>query len=489
MRRSQGGDLVEVELVEDDLDVPVREPAGWLPERWVVWLAGRGGRGSLLVRAASCVAVVGLTVAVAQGGAAAADSARLAAVPGLAASLDAPLHEAWTADVRAVLGVAGDRIFTQDGGTGLVALRESDGEVLWKADTRGGFCALQTGDPELDGWQFIGRPAPATADVSVVCQGTVATLADDGAAGATSTQVDVYDAATGAVTASATLVGGDQSVMITGPDVVVVGTDAEHRVAVTRWSWREGRTLWEYRSAAPVTALASDEGPALRMSPDLLEFASEPPLAIDLSTGTEVDPESPGIANEWHLQGPELADGATVSTVVADGGARYEVVEADGSVRFGGDGYVFPLVVHDPADGVFVVLDNATSGLIGVDARTGAERWRLGSSTGMPVAVVDGTLLVSNGLALLAVDAQHGTELWRRVGQVTEYTGNPVTDGRSWLALETTAEGPWLVALGVRDGSERWRVAAPEGALALAGVSPDGTVLVQTTSSIVALRP
>ncbi|NTW39246.1 MAG: PQQ-binding-like beta-propeller repeat protein [Cellulomonadaceae bacterium] len=492
MRRHPGDDLVDVELIEDDLDPSVGDPMSRLAQRWARGSAHLSGRRtSIAARALACAAVIGLVAVVAQGGAAAAERARLAAVTGLAVSLAGPLHEVWAAPgPDTVVGFVDDLVVSQDqSGTHVSALRQTDGEVIWEADP-GGVCSLETGGRDIASWQFIGLAARTSGDTWLVCRDGGQGVATPAAP--VTTHVEVLDVRTGLVTAWTTLPGGDRGVMITGRDVVVAGLDAESHLIASRWSWREGTDLWEYRSATVIAPTAISDGASLSMSPGLLVVSGAPSLALDLDTGTEVDAASAGPVGEWRLQGPALPGGASARTFADGSGWHYEVLETDGSIRFAGEGYAFPITTSDRwANDLLVVLDAATNGLLALDARTGAELWRIASTDGfgIPVAVADHVVLLSDGIGLRAIDAGDGAELWQRTSASGGFAVGVVTDGSAWLSLETADGKDWLVARGVRDGLERWREAAPEGSDGLAGVTLDGTVLVHTGMGIVALRP
>ncbi|WP_435318662.1 PQQ-binding-like beta-propeller repeat protein [Haloarchaeobius sp. TZWSO28] len=102
----------------------------------------------------------------------------------------------------------------------------------------------------------------------------------------------------------------------------------------------------------------------------------------------------------------------------------------------------------------------------------GTRRWSYGFPAGFPApntpAVVDGTVLVTGGNQIHALDAESGDRLWRFVvGH--DHTGAPATDGeRVYVGAKN------LYALSLADGTEQWRVVneAVEAALGYENGAP-----------------
>lgn len=174
---------------------------------------------------------------------------------------------------------------------------------------------------------------------------------------------------------------------------------------------------------------------------------------------------------------PDISNGIGVRwQFAADSPVRTSPAVVDGIAYFGSDdGSLHAVTLQDGAEiwrfatGNSVasspaVVDGAVffgsedQNCYAVEASTGDERWRLpiGPYSGAP-AVVDGTVLVNGGeqgqMNLFALDAHDGSERWRFA--VDAYSGliPAVADGTVFLSTGTN-----LHALELRSGEEVWRV-------------------------------
>ena len=214
-------------------------------------------------------------------------------------------------------------------------------------------------------------------------------------------------------------------------------------------------------------------------------------------------PEGAGAGHVFALDATTGAERWRAKVVEASSGGEHEYVEvgnpavADGMLYVGtavevdvGRAMPEPEVEIDPETGEATALavEVETSGtLVALDARSGAEQWRVptGKSGWLSPAVADGVVYVSVEGAVLALDALTGAERWRSTVGGTE----PSEDGEVWLGspavgggLVYVSEGAGIVhALDARTGAERWRFAGERDALSDPVVA-EGTVYVASSS-------
>ncbi|NTW39244.1 MAG: PQQ-binding-like beta-propeller repeat protein [Cellulomonadaceae bacterium] len=490
LRREPGQQYVDVELEEsesDDLDDEGGE--GRPPNVWVLRAQEWSPRA---VRAAAVLGAVVLLLVVVSSGWTTAQRARLAQVAGLAGDLDTPLVPVWTVEDVTYLAVTGDVVVLRAGsnltrGDGASAVRPDDGRVLWHTEGSGA-CAVAT---SASGASLIsqqgGLGAPVDPDAArVVClQTRTVTSAVTAADGdTTTTAVQVLDPLTGQALGSAVLPGGELLSVVDGPDVVVAGVEPGGTVTVERWSAWTGEPLWTYRSAEPVAV--GGGLPVVTWLGPTLQVAASRSITISLSTGAEVDP---AVAPAPDATGPAvvLADGGVVrTTAMADGAQGIEVRDADGSVRFTAVGHLVAPTVDDGSVPAVLVVQDPEGRLHGLDTTTGEPLW-VGAEPALAATLrVDGVLVVVMGSGhLQGIALADGTQLWEVGNGVT--IPSAVTDGHIVLTLEPTGMHVDLVARGLRDGAERWRATAPGAATRLVTL-PDGVVVVQSTTGVVALR-
>lgn len=461
--------LVEVEL-EDDGASPsrVRAPRAsrrpWSTRAWSRWA---------LVTALVLAAGAGLDGSVAAG--------LLAAPgPGLVADLRADRRVQWRAGASEVLGTVGGTVLvvTADGGT-VMARDLADGRVRWSLPVAG--CRL------ADTSRDDGRPrgAVAPADARLLCEDMPSTQ---------TTIVTLADAADGTVLASFADGRESPQVSAAGRVAVVLTTIATGSSTLSVYSLRTGEHLWgapvdgDARGRwyvdgdalvllDPPRARDLDTGEAVDV-PGPLSETSGPMADGSLVRATVTDVGAVGAVPTVDVLEPAGSAGATAG--------------AGGTVRWSARGV--PLDPPGPP-GTVVVLWTSPGAMEVHDLADGTVLWRdarppalLGEAGGVLVAVdvdlaagtagtdstagADSTARTADagsGLALLGLDARTGRELWRLP---TASPGPLVTDGRRFAL--TTATG--VEARDLRSGevSATWRVPDATGGGARAGVAGAG---------------
>jgi len=134
-----------------------------------------------------------------------------------------------------------------------------------------------------------------------------------------------------------------------------------------------------------------------------------------------------------------------------------------------GEVYSSPAV----ADGV-AYLGTKSGFLYAVDVATGAERWRadLGDSIiRSSPAVVDRTVYVGAGFALVALDAETGEERWRYATRYAGQSSPVVVDGTVYIGSQEQI----VYAVDARSGEKKWEYAA--GGVVFSSPAVDGGAL------------
>lgn len=444
------GGLVEVALVEGD-DAP--EPPA--PRR-------RRRSPTARRRALAGLAATALTaVVLADAHAAGTLAARSRDAVALSTSLAAPPEVAWQVDAGTVVGANRDVVVVTDpAGTALTAVSTGDGATQWSRPlpVGNGWCTLRGAD--------------------VVCVGT-------DPATATRSLITTLDPRSGAALRSLGWPGALALTTWAGDDLVLVGSDDAGRMVARRWSPATGATLWTYRSAPDVV------GPVPTrwvLGTGWIRVTSSSRAAVSVATGLGMPVDSPGSGPLDDPVTVRTADGVLVQTTAPDGSGLVRAIAGD--VEHEVVGTLEPVGAGDrTARSLGLVVDGGT--LARVDA-AGRAHWRLltpiwTSVAPHPVLAVDGVLAVSEGDTLLAIDALDGTTLWGAPTGVPA-AASAVTDGRLIAHVERSATALALVARAPRTGTVAWRYPLPEASVARLTLAPDGTILVATGSSLLALR-
>lgn len=424
--------MVDVDLVEDVEDVPQATP-GRVPPADV-------RRGRPAARVWSALGVLAVVAVVAVGLGEAEDRRRadriaaLAGLPGYLETVAEPLEPAWHVDAVAWLGRTPTRLLVVPGADGtpgaeaaVAAVDLRTGQEVWRRAVPGEACAVVPEDP--------GGELPEVA--AVVCVPSPAPAA----AG----QVTVLDPTTGEPARSLDVAPATTAELVDG--LVVLATATRSGAAGVRaWDPLTGTTVAGPRPGGAVRPRAEVE-------------------TLDLPGGRQA---------RWgrdHFGRPK--------DVV--------VVDREAGTRVAVPGVPWLAPVRDgTAEDVVVVRRTLDQHLVGVDARSGQLRWDLANVPWLePSVQVGGVVVAVSPTRVVALDVATGLRLWNH--PTASGSWHVLTDGVVVLAPSDEAEAPALVARRLTTGDEAWRVALPDGAVALAEV--DGaTVLVLTASGLVALR-
>lgn len=478
-----------VELVDEDDDLPWssgssardRAPGGHgraRPEgvpgddaltdrrRWWPWVLG-----VLVVAVGAAAVATGVTERAARERADA-----FAALPGVVRPLEAAPVERWraAADGPTPVMAAGGAVVTVSGAQDSWTVRSADaatGAVRWQVPvvprSGAGFesvavaCTTDTAAaPVLCIWQepnvVYGSSGESTPYVPP-------------------TQVLALDAGDGARRGSWEIDGRLLGAVRHDDDVLVATALPDRHVLVRRHGGVDGVVQWSWTSPIP---LVDDGGvraiPRLTISGDVLSLVAISTTLLDAPTGAVLDAGSPG----RQILVAALPDGGYATWEPSVGG---ELRDSDGDVRGLVPALPLPVVGDASVDGLLIDVGNRA---LAVRASDGVPRWRLATSMS-PVAVAHGVVVMAGDASVGAVDGADGRLLWEQE-LLTEQRVAPVTDGLHVLTAEPDgAGGHQLVARGLRDGVETWRVDLPADLVDLTAVG--GHVVARTTTEAVVL--
>lgn len=447
----------------DVLGLPRTPPRRWARGRWLL-----GG---------AVVAVVAVAAGV-RGDAASveADEARVAAhgeLPGFARSLREPLEERWR--TAGVMGATQDLVLVEEGETRdrrVVALDAVSGEQRWvltdPAVAEGGLWCPE-GLPERDLLLcWVPGDAVGGPNTDLVLEGMrperlVAVATADG------------------------VVVGDRDL----PPQTVGWAALEADVVV---AYRDGDFL-RFERVDPVTG-------AVRWSvspPVPLPGAVVSELALNVSDGFVVltGPVNAVLGGDGTVLGTwTTPDGATARVETSsigfavwtslDEGTWYDAAGAPGALLVGGpfgEAWARPL---DDGDHPGLVIVERSGGLQVVDVREEGPLWER-APVDRVLLRVDDHLVVRAADEVLGLDLRTGEERWSVTLDVGADPTAVVSDGvRILLPRYSAAAGRGLTAYDVADGSPLWTGPVPEGTSAL-GVLPGGGVVTYGFADLVVL--
>ena len=274
---------------------------------------------------------------------------------------------------------------------------------------------------------------------------------------------------------------------------LVVGEDRGQGPTVTCWSLEDGAREWSVPApdaASVPTWWGFDAG----LIVGIASSGSGELGVVGFDPGTGAEREVPA---DLLLGHQALAGGGKVGTrLQASQSSPVAVValEPDGTRRWTVSGIDAPPPIRQGSPDVVTVFDLDT-GLIGVDARTGATLWAdTGDATSaLPMALVDGVLVVGSVdmsvTRARVLDARSGTELWQADGVGSVFTSSLAIDGAHLAAAVIGGGASRAVVHDLLDGRE-----VAEWPLPLAGASrlevlPDGRLVQVGSSQIVMLGP
>jgi outer membrane protein assembly factor BamB len=442
---SRGDDLAEVELVEDRPDA--RVVPRWVPIVLAV----------LLVLGVVAVVVVHRIGQQRR-------AAELADL-GFARTLTDPMREAWTVDGASVLAADRSTVYLQD--EQLRAVAADTGTQLWAQDVVGD-CA-----PVADGtvaFNFL------VADVT----GTSLLLWCDGE-GPDGDVEQVVDSA-GTTVARFDVPGNAVLSTVIDSDLVQVWQEPDGHLGAARWSLADGAERWHTTTPDVVFG---DSGATTQLDANgtLARITALRVVVLDLRTGEEVDPGAPGtvtgVEPAPHGRTVGLAGGLTARQI--DGAGRLpqvEVLAADGSQLYQVSGAI-GRPVRDDGSALDVLVVQSGGVLSGLDALTGDRRWAYNVGV-QPEILADGVLVARGSSIVVGIDMTDGSVLWQHDDEASVFW-DMTSDGALLATVEPGADGPEVVARGLRDDRVRWQVPLPDGA-AWAAVLPDGSLAVASGS-------
>ncbi|MCC2313359.1 outer membrane protein assembly factor BamB family protein [Cellulomonas xiejunii] len=259
-------------------------------------------------------------------------------------------------------------------------------------------------------------------------------------------------------------------------DDVVVATGLNDRhVLVERRDGTDGTVRWSWTSPVPLV----DNGgvravPKLVAGGDVVALMANSTTVLDARTGVVLEA---GPAGQQILVAG-LPDGGFATWEAVFGGT---LRDADGTVRARVPGLPRPVVGDSSVDALVIDVGNRA---VAVRADDGTVVWRLPTSMS-PVAVAHGVVVMAGEASVGAVDGADGRLLWEQEFVAVQYIA-PLTDGLHVLAPEPDgADGFDLVARGLRDGVEAWRVELPSDLRQLTAI--DGRVVARTSTEVIVL--
>ncbi|MBO0921908.1 PQQ-binding-like beta-propeller repeat protein [Cellulomonas sp. zg-ZUI222] len=449
--------------------------------------AARARRRRATTLGAGLLAVLVLVGVIGQGVVTARERDRLAAVAalrGVLAPLDGPPQVLWTSDedipfqVVTSAGHAAGAVEHPDGRVVARAVDLATGRTAWEVDllTVADGMELPAGVvPVMRGSAYCwpGAPDNRTSDVMLCTAENAVWVEEDGTMrkiAATVSRLVLLDARDGTVvtdlTDEAAAAPVAESSTALGDLVLLAGRTSDG--AQVRAVRRDGSVAWRTTVPAPPPAEPEPGG-----SPEQLQLigagdhaALVTPDAVHLlgATGATVR-RTPRAADAW-------ATGSTDGTVVLGTGGAYAppggppqapasstFIRPDGAVTRPGE-WVWLGV--DDGTAPFTALTWDADGLHAWDSDD-APLWTADVRLPREAVALDGLVHLADGTGLLTLDAGTGAEVWRMTALRSD---TPLmTDGNVLVvtAGPTLGEdgGTRLVALDRKDGSEVWRAPTP----------------------------
>ncbi|GEK19536.1 outer membrane protein assembly factor BamB family protein [Cellulomonas xylanilytica] len=257
-------------------------------------------------------------------------------------------------------------------------------------------------------------------------------------------------------------------------DDLVIGTlDAEGRMTVQRRDARTGDVVWSVVTSVVMNDPVISVAATMRVLPPLVVLDGGATIVLDVDDGSTLmtGPRFGG------LQVAALGD--RFATWAPVGGGR--VHDADGTALFEVAGLPAQLSADDGSEAGTIIVDEGSQ-VSGVDAASGAPRWRTPSSLD-PRLLVSGRLVMSGADRYGVLDATDGSTVWDvDTGDVLAW--DPVSDGTLVIGPGTSPDGsPELWGLGLEDGVRYWAVPLPEGVRRVDAVG--GHLVVRTESDLI----
>ena len=441
--------------------------AGRSERPWWPWAAG-----VLVVVVGAAAVATGVTERAAR---ARADA--FASLPGVVRPLDRPPVERWRTAADGptpVLGAAGALVTLSDA-EGRWVVRSSDlttGATRWEVPV-----VEQSGS----GFESVAVACVAGTDSSadLLCAWVEPDVVYGTPGGSTNyvppTHVIALAGTDGAQHGAWDIEGSVIGLLRHEDDVLVATGRSDRHVLVERRDGTDGTVRWAWTSPVPLV----DNGgvravPKLVADGGVVGLMANSTTLLDVRTGAVLEAGPAG----QRILVAGLPDGGFATWEPVYGGT---LRDADGTVRARVPGLPRPVVGDASVDALLIDVGNRA---VAVRADDGTVVWRLPTSM-TPVAVADGVVVMAGEASVGAVDGADGRLLWEQELAEAQYIP-PLTDGLHVLVPEPDgADGFELVARGLRNGVEAWRVDLPSDLRGLTAVG--GRILAQTSNKVIVL--
>lgn len=465
------------------------------------------GRRALAVLVVAVVAAVVAGTVVTNAAHRRADAARraaLAGVPGVLDPLEDPLRELWRAEQSSyALAYTDDVVAVATDEASLEVLDAATGEVRWRREQmpNESCAALARGGA---GASLYGR-LPLRA-ARAVCWTWSDIVQAEGPLVEPPTRLVVLDLATGAEVAALEVTGTVVGVEPLDDSALVASADKTGAVHVQRWSPTDG-DVWAIDGEPGLLEHIQDGGLVFQARGPAFWLGGLDAQGRSVATGEPLADAGP-VGDAFSSGAVALPDGGWATWTTQDrpgearGGIWTRVADADGALRFEIAGRPWtdesgaapssrPMVTDDlPTDLLLMRLDARVgdSGTVaGIDARTGAVRWRGERLAGVSTCVRMGGVLVAAGAGrAYGFDVATGEELWR--GAAAEPAGGvSVTDGERVVLPTTVGDGPALTSFDIGSGARRWDLVLAERPVALTALGHRFVLMVTESLAMVML--
>ncbi len=419
VRRARG-DLVQVELVEDEPDDRLRDGTGVHALQTVVRWA-RGHRWPLLVG----VVVVALAVGGVQWGRAV---ARQGPAPsGLVPDLTEARHELWRVKADWLAGQIGT-VVVAGFDTTTVGLDADTGVQRWSSE-QFGWCWLTDGT-HVTGQNYSSQASLVEDPRLVVCSDTSGGLVS----------VDPVDG-----TVMARLTQTDDTAMLVTVDDLLLEIDLRLPRAVTAVSITDGAKLWtrELKDPAYAWFVAGDS---------LVLPGPSGVVALDLHSGADAKGAAPWVVASVPLDG----GGQVRAQVEADGTVRTVALGEAGNQLWATGGRLITPDLGVPVTSDTAVVLTSAGSLLALDTRTGQQAWQQAAGS-HPALAMDGVLALQANTAdgnvqLVAMDIATGEQLWSAPLGAWLWAPSVLCDGTHVGVVEGADANQTLVVRDLRSG-------------------------------------
>ncbi|MCU1433174.1 MAG: hypothetical protein JWP95_2279 [Actinotalea sp.] len=421
--------------------------------------------------------------------------ADLAAAPGFLDPVQAPLTEAWRIPGRPV-SAGTDLLVSDPTDSSLRGVDAATGVVRWTVGAEAGSAAAMGYCFPVDESLWFGTrppsdPPPTPLPGLVACVGDPPGGVTSGRSATPAVSVVIIDTATGATRHTFTGEGSLITAEPAGDDLLLALATPDARLRAVRWDLETGEPVWEFLSERSIFAQDPLMVESIERSGDIWTIVSIGVVALDLTTGTEVDwRETLDLPATYDVL--DLPDGVeaywTWDSDTNSGVGRVTV--EDGLRSYPLPGPPLHPTTHDGSEpGILVVMTADGARVRGLDLATGRWLWSepSGGEYATPLLQSDGVILLNRGASVAAVDVRTGEELWSARADARLSYGSALTDGELVLLPERDGDSPALdlVARGIHDGVEAWRTALPEDTFSISVA--DRHVVLSTQDFVVGL--